>query len=70
MGALTLGYVTIAFDPVRGQSLTIASEGVTSIKDEFGQIIEVTGAVDQSSSRRGRRLAIVEAEVYGPLRKE
>lgn len=63
----SLGYVTIAFDPVRGRSLTVASEGVTSIKDEFGQIIEVTGAVDQSSSRRGRRLSIVEAEVYGPL---
>lgn len=63
----SLGYVTLSFDPVRGESLTIAMEGVTSIKDEFGQIVEVTGAVDQSSRRRGRGLAVVEAEIYGPL---
>lgn len=61
----SLGYVTLSFEPVHGDSLTVALAGVTSIKDEFGQIVEVTGAVDQSSARRGRRLSIVEAEVYG-----
>jgi beta-galactosidase len=63
----SLGYVTISFEPERGNSVTVALEGVTSVHDEFGQIVEVTGVVDQSSSTRGRRLAIVEAEVYGPL---
>jgi hypothetical protein len=66
----SLGYATISFEPVRGNSLTVALEGVTSIQDEFGQIVEVTGVVDQLSSRRGRRLAIVEAEVYGPRSAE
>lgn len=64
----SLGYVTIGFKPVRGKSLTVALNGITSIKDEFGQIIEVTGLVDQADNAgRGSRLAIVEAEVYGPL---
>jgi hypothetical protein len=52
---------------VRGKSLTVALNGITRIKDEFGQIVEVTGVVDQSSARSGSRLAIVEAEIYGPL---
>lgn len=64
----SLGYTTISFKPVRGKTLTVALTGITSIKDEFGQIIEVTGVVDQADdARRGNRLAIVEAEVYGPL---
>jgi hypothetical protein len=55
----SLGYVTISFEPERGNSVTVALEGVTSVHDEFGQIVEVTGVVDLSSSTRGRRLAIV-----------
>jgi hypothetical protein len=66
----SLGYVTLSFEPVQTNSLTIALEGVTSVQDEFGKIVEVTGAVDQSSSRQGRRLSIVEAEIYGPLPDE
>lgn len=62
-----LGYVTLSFDPVMGESLTVALDGVTSIKDEFGQIIEITGVVDQDTSSKSSRLAIVEVEVYGPL---
>jgi hypothetical protein len=66
----SLGYVTLRFEPTEGKSLTIALDGVTRVNDAFGQIVEVTGAVDQSdggadASARGR-LAIVEAEIYGP----
>jgi hypothetical protein len=66
----SLGYVTISFEPERGKSVTIALDGVTSIHDEFGQIVEVTGAVDQSSARSDKRLAVVETELYGPLSEE
>jgi beta-galactosidase len=66
----SLGYVTLSFEPVRGKSFTVALEGVTSVRDEFGQIVEVAGVVDQSSARSGRRLSIVEAEMYGPHREE
>lgn len=67
----SLGYVTLSFEPVRGRSLTVALDGVTSIKDEFGQIIEVAGEIDPSArdSRSSRGLSIVEAEIYGPRPK-
>lgn len=63
----SLGYVTLSFDAVKGRSLSVALDGVTSIRDEFGQIVEVTGVVDQASAEKSGILAIVEAEVYGPL---
>jgi beta-galactosidase len=66
----SLGYVTLSFEPVRGRSVTVALEGVTNIHDEFGQIIEVSGVVDRPSAGNGRRLSIIEAEIYGPIGKE
>lgn len=65
----SLGYVTLSFDPVQAKTLTISLAGVSSIQDEFGQIVEVTGVVDQSTATKQGRLAIVEAEIYGPLPK-
>jgi beta-galactosidase len=63
----SLGYVTLTFDAVETDSLTIALDGVTRVADAFGQIVEVGGAVDQADETARGRLAIVEAEFYGPL---
>lgn len=63
----SLGYVTLRFEPVEGKSLTLALEGAVKVDDEFSQIVEVTGAVDQAGTVTRSRLGVVEAEVYGPL---
>ncbi|MBN2164615.1 MAG: DUF4982 domain-containing protein [Pontiellaceae bacterium] len=63
----SLGYVTLTFAPVKARELTISLGGATSVNDAFGQIVEVTGIVDQSSASKGSRLSIVEAEIYGPV---
>ena len=62
----SLGYVTLSFEPIQARELTISMGGATKVDDAFGQIVEVTGAIDQSSASKSGSLAIVEAEIYGP----
>lgn len=63
-----LTYDTIAFEPVEGGSVMIALQGVTHVEDPFGDLVEITGARDQSGDGGGRgRLVLLEVEVYGPV---
>ena len=65
-----LGYYTIQFDPVRGQSLIIELIGAGADRDAFN-IVEITGQKDEvgqanrDPNARGR-LEIVELEIYSP----
>ncbi len=65
----SLGYVTLAFPPVTGQSVKIELTGRPKDVDAFGQIIEVTGRKDTEgtggTNDKGT-LSIVEIEVYEP----
>jgi hypothetical protein len=68
----SLGYVTIAFKPVRAKSLKIELTGSPQDVDAFGKIVELTGqkdsaaAGDQKSNGKGT-LGIVEIEIYEPV---
>lgn len=63
----TLAYDRISFDPVDGQSVTIALAGVTQVEDPFGEIVEITGERHQSDRESGRdHLELIEVELYGP----
>lgn len=63
----SLGYVTLSFPATSGKSVTIKLNGEASNRDAFGNIIEITGTPDASSSaNKGGKsiLGIVEAEFY------
>jgi hypothetical protein len=68
----SLGYVTLAFPPVTGQSVKIELTGAPKDIDAFGQITEVggqkAGADNPDKNDRGR-LSIVEIEIYEPVRR-
>ncbi len=67
MTSRSLGYVTFEFPPTAGSSLSIELTGEASNRDEFGNIIEITGQPDPKSSANkggGKKLGIVEAEIY------
>ncbi len=63
----SLGYVTLSFPTTSGKSLTIKLNGEASNRDAFGNIIEIIGTPDPTSSanKGGKNiLGIVEAEIY------
>jgi beta-galactosidase len=61
----TLGYCTVSFKPVRGQTLMVQLTGAGIDQDAFGGIVEVTGKVDQADSNNDRGvLSIIEMEIY------
>ncbi|WP_207592913.1 sugar-binding domain-containing protein [Halomontanus rarus] len=63
----TLAYDSITFDPTEGRTLTIALEGVTSVEDAFGQIVEITGERHHSDREDAQNyLELMEVELYGP----
>ena len=65
----TLGYATFSFPPVSGKSVKIALVGNASNRDAFGNIVEIAGQPDPTSSagKGGKNiLGIVEAEIYAP----
>jgi hypothetical protein len=63
----TLAYDWIEFDPIEGQSVTVALAGVTEVEDPFGEIVEITGERHQSDRESGRDyLELLEVELYGP----
>jgi beta-galactosidase len=67
----SLGYVTFTFPPVSGKSVKIALVGNATNRDAFGNIIEIQGTPDKTSSagKGGKNtLGIVEAEIYAPLK--
>jgi beta-galactosidase len=66
----SLGYVTFTFPPAAGKSVKIELTGNASNRDAFGNIIEVQGTPDKTSSadKGGKNmLGIVEAEIYAPV---
>jgi hypothetical protein len=63
----TLGYVTLSFPATSGKSVTIKLNGEASNRDAFGNIVEIAGTPDPTSSASGGGkgvLGIVEAEFY------
>ncbi len=68
----SLGYVTIPFEPTRGEQVTVELSGRTRSGDAFDEITELE---DQNQTDTGGRggastLEIVELEVYGPLHQD
>lgn len=68
----SLGYVTLKFKPVIGNSLKIELTGGVKNRDAFGNLIEIPGNPDPNSAA-GRKtgqgtLGIVEIEIYQPIR--
>lgn len=68
----SLGYVTLSFPRVIGNSIKIELAGEAANRDALGNIIEITGTPDPNSqANRGgaTKLGIVEAEFYEVLKK-
>jgi beta-galactosidase len=66
----SLGYVTLAFKPVMGQSLKIELTGSPKEMDAFGKIVELAGQKDVAATGNPNSkatLGIVEIEIYGPV---
>lgn len=68
----SLGYVTIAVTPTRGQRVGIELIGSTVNRDEFGAIVELENAANAATAggegKAKGNLDIVEAEIYAPLK--
>jgi hypothetical protein len=63
----SLGYVTVNFPATIGKTIKIELTGAASNRDAYGNIIEITGAPDPTSSANkggATKLGIVEAEFY------
>jgi beta-galactosidase len=67
----SLGYVTLAFKPVRGKTVKIELIGPARTSDDDFDLTEVTGKKLTEGREGGKSttLAIGEAEIYGPLPK-
>lgn len=72
----SLGYVTLALKPVKGQSVTIELIGASSEKDEFNQIVELEPNQeldlyrDPNAPKSDGQLRIIEVEFYEPVSTE
>lgn len=64
----SLGYISIPITPTKGRYVKIQLIGLSSDKDAFGELIEVTGKIEpdapKSASDSKGQLRIIEAEVY------
>jgi hypothetical protein len=71
---LSLGYVTIGFNPVKGKKVRVQLIGSTSDNDAF-DIVEITGKVDtaglsEEDKNAEGSLQIIEAEFYTPVENQ